>query len=76
LIGEGNETFLIRVWKRRVLKTVSLTTIRNGPKRTIFISGELEVLQIITNDLIYIFYMVTCEVSYTMSTYKIKPRNI
>ena len=42
-VGEGNETFLIRVWKplpnTRVLKTMKLTTIRSGPKQTISVSG-------------------------------------
>ena len=48
-VGEGNEVFLIRVWKplpsRRILKTVSLTTVHNGPKQTISASGELGLLQ-------------------------------
>ena len=46
LVGEGNETFLIRVWKPipngHVLKTVRLTVIRNRPKQTISASGGLE----------------------------------
>ena len=45
----GNGAFLTRVWKslpsRRVLKTVRLTTIRNGPKQTISASSEFEMLR-------------------------------
>ena len=47
LVGDENETFRIRVWKplpnRRVLKLV-----RNGPKWTIFASGQLGLLQIVS----------------------------
>ena len=50
-VGEGNETFLIRVWKPlpriRVLKTMRLTTICNGPKQSIFASSGLELLQMV-----------------------------
>ena len=47
-LEEENETFLIRVWKslpsRRVLETVRLLAMRNGPKQTIFVSGGLSLL--------------------------------
>ena len=39
LVGEGYQTFVIRMWKS--------WAIRNEPKRTISISGGLELLQII-----------------------------
>ena len=36
------------LYSRRVLKTVRLMMIRNGPKRTISISGGLGLLQLMT----------------------------
>ena len=47
-----NETFLIWVWKhlpnRRVLENREMTAIRNGPKQTISTSGELGLLQMVS----------------------------
>ena len=51
LMGDENEVFFVRVWKplpNRNLKTVRLTTIRNGSKRTISVSGRLKLLQIVS----------------------------
>ena len=45
MVREGNEVFLIRVWKPLPdtrFKTVRLMTIRNGSKRTISDSGCLD----------------------------------
>ena len=51
-VGEENETFLTRVWKPLLSKTrfkiVRPTAIRNGPKWTIFASGGLGLLQMVS----------------------------
>ena len=51
MVREENEVFFTRVQKslpsRCVLKTVSLTTIRNRPKCTISTSGGLRLLQMV-----------------------------
>ena len=48
-VGEGNETFFIRVWKpllsRHVLKTLDGMFERESPRKTIFASGELELFE-------------------------------
>ena len=48
MVGEGNEAFLMRVWKplpsRRVLKPLAM---HNGLKRTIFACSGLELLEMV-----------------------------
>ena len=52
MVGEGNETFLIWVWKpllnRCVLKIVRLTTVHDEQKRTISSSDRLGLLQMVS----------------------------
>ena len=46
-VGVGNKTFFIRVWRPLPNKCV-LKTLRESPKKTIFASGGLGLLQMVS----------------------------